>query len=138
MFPFIGLGQINKLEEKKGISNYILGTSPDHYKNLQLELNEGLTKLYSVHGEPVKLEDFELDYLRLTFYKNKLSGISFQTKNHDADKLFQKLKETYGEPEKNKDSKVKFTWVGDKLHLVYEKHLKSNEATVSFYSDAVY
>jgi hypothetical protein len=138
MFPVIGISQNSKLDERKGFKNYIFGSAPETYKNITLEVKEGNTQLYSIHDSAIIIDGFELEYLRLTFFKNKLSVISFQTKNHSGDKMLENLKQDYGDPAKKDPAKEKYIWKGNKLHLVYEGHSRNHDATVSFYNDAIY
>ncbi|MBA2612625.1 MAG: hypothetical protein H0U95_11675 [Bacteroidetes bacterium] len=132
--PFLGLTQINKLDEKNGFKNFLFGTSPAEYKNLILEIDDGNTKLYSLDQSPIRLDDIDFEYLRLTFYKNKLSSISLQTKNANGTKFFQNLKENYGEPVKINKLKENYEWKSTKYQVLYENNEISGDATTSFYT----
>ena len=129
---FNQLGQGNKFNESKGFKDYIFGTSPDNYKNLTLEIAEGNTKLYSLDQTTITIDGVDMNYIRLTFTKNKLSNISLQSKNSGGEKLLQQLKETYGEPTRISPTKKSYEWLSDKLHLLYEKDTGGTNATVSF------
>jgi len=134
--PFISLSQTTKLDETTGFKTYIFGSSANEYKNLILEIDEGITKLYSLDQSPGKPENAELEYLRVTFCKDKLSAISLQTKNASGPKFLQGLKDTYGEPNIN-SLKGNYEWRSDKYQLIYENIGSSNDAIVSFYTKKI-
>ncbi len=138
LLPVLMIGQTAKLNEKKLFKNYAFGTTPDNYKNIVLEEDRGNTKLYSYKKPNLKINGVELKYLRLVFFKNKLSGISVRTKNRNGCKLFQSLKENYGTPGKSDYTEKKYKWEGNKTQLVYEKCNAEPDALVSFYSYTVY
>lgn len=125
--------QTGKMKEVKGFKNYVFGTAPDAYKNLTLEIEEGSTKLYS-HNGPLTIDGVELEYLRITFTKNKLSDISIQSKNSTGTQLLKNLKDSYGEPSRMSKSKKSYEWFNEKLQLLYETNMAGNDATVSFSS----
>ncbi len=132
LIPFLGSAQTNKLDEKNGFETYTFGSSPGQYKNLTLEIEEGYTKLYTVEQPNIKGAEFE--YVRVTFFKDKLSAITLQTKSATGSKLLQNLKENYGEPVKLNKPKENYEWVSSKYRLLYEPNASSGDATVSFYT----
>ncbi|MEO6304530.1 MAG: hypothetical protein ABIP51_15325 [Bacteroidia bacterium] len=132
--PFLGLAQPNKLDEKNGFETYVFGSTPAQYKNLTLEIEDGNTKLYSLNQSNIALQGAEFEYLRITFYNNKLSAITLQTKNATGQKFLQSLKESYGEPVKLTKPKENYEWVSNKYRLLYEANAAHNDATVSFYA----
>ena len=135
LFPLISLSQTNtKLYSAKGFKNYVFGSSPESYKNLTLEIEEGNTKLYSLNEPGLVIDGVELEYLRVTFTKNKLSDISIQSKNSTGTRLLQNLRENYGEPTRVAKSKKTYEWLNDKLQLLYECNMTGSDATVSFSS----
>ena len=123
-----------KMKEVKGFKNYVFGTPPDAYKNLTLEIEEGNTKLYSLNEPGLVIDGVEVEYLRITFTKNKLSDISMQSKNATGQKLLQNLKESYGEPTRISKTKKSYEWMNEKLQLLYEINVAGSDATVSFSS----
>lgn len=133
LLPFLGLSQTGTLSELKGFKNYTFGTTPDAYKNLTLEIEEGNTKLYSLN-EPGLVDGVELEYVRVTFTKNKLSDISIQSKNSTGARLLQNLKDSYGEPTRINKSKKNYEWLNSKVQLLYESNKSGSDATVSFSS----
>ncbi len=137
-FPVLLIGQTARLNEKKIFKNYAFGASPDKYKNLVLEDDRGNTKFYSFKKENLKINGVELKYLRLIFFKNKLSGISIKTKNKNGCKLYQRLKEHYGVPVKSNYAEKKYKWNGNKTELIFEKCETEPDALVSFYSYTVF
>lgn len=132
LFPFLGLGQDNKENIDNGFKNYVFGTSPNEFKNLTLEIEEGTTKLYSV-SPPIKIDGVEFEYLRCTFYKEKLSVISLQTKNSGGKLFLQILKAIYGDPNKPSKQAGYYEWVTNKTQLVFATDNSEKEATIDFY-----
>jgi hypothetical protein len=134
MLPALSFGQNSRLAEKKGFRDFLFGTAPGRYQNLMLELNEGNTKLFTLQENTI--DGIDYDYIRLTFHKDKLSVISMKTKGSNGERLLKYLTNEYGEPAQKDTIKNKYTWSGNKIRLVYEG--KNNDATVSFYNDAIY
>lgn len=135
LLPLIGLSQTNsKLLTAKGFKNYLFGTSPNDYQNLVLEIEEGNTKLYTLNEPGLVIDGVEVEYLRVTFTKNKLSDISIQSRNSTGKKLLQNLRENYGEPTRVNKTKKSYEWTNDKLQLLYESNVAGSDATVSFSS----
>ena len=132
LIPFLSNAQTSKLDEKNGFDAYTFGSAPTQYKNLTLEIEDGNTKLYSVNLSSIN--GTEIEYLRITFFKDKLSAITIQTKSANGAKFLQNLKENYGEPVKLTHPKENYEWVSNKYRLLYEQNTSSGDATVSFYS----
>jgi hypothetical protein len=133
LFPLLGLSQTNtKLHAAKGFKNYLFGTSPNDYKNLVLEIEEGHTKLYTLNEPGLVIDGVEVEYLRVTFTRNKLSDISIQSRNSTGKKLLQNLRENYGEPTRVNKLKKSYEWKNEKLQLLYESNVAGSDATVSF------
>jgi hypothetical protein len=133
LFPLLGLSQTNsKLLAAKGFKNYLFGTSPNDYQNLVLEIEEGNTKLYSLNEPGLVIDGVEVEYLRVTFTKNKLSDISIQSRNSTGKKLLQNLRENYGEPTRVNKLKKSYEWKNEKLQLLFESNVAGSDATVSF------
>ncbi|MCE3226817.1 MAG: hypothetical protein K0S32_1368 [Bacteroidetes bacterium] len=133
LLPFCCVSQTSKLDEKNGFGNYTFGTAPAAYKNLVLELDEGNTKLYTSPKTAITVEGVEVDNVNVTFVKDKLSSIVFNTKNSTGGKLLQTLKQLYGEPKVN-SAKGIYEWVSSKVQLLYEAGRSSADAAVSIYS----
>lgn len=131
------MSQNNKLDEKNGFGNYTFGTAASSYKNLSLELDEGNTKLYSSPKDEILVEGVELENISVTFIKDKLSSIVFQTKNSTGSKLLQTLKELYGEPTKVNLAKGTQEWASTKVQLLYESAKTSKDASISVYSKEI-
>lgn len=112
----------------------MFGSSPEAYKNLTLEIEEGHTKLYSLNEPGLVIDGVELEYLRITFTKNKLSDIAIQSRNSNGSKLLKNLKDSYGEPNRTGKTKKSYEWFNDRLLLLYESNMAGNDATVSFTS----
>lgn len=122
MLSFSGMAQ-----QKFG--DFTFGSSPSEYKNLDLEIDEGDTKLYSSSS---KVEGLELADLNITFTKNKLSGIALRTKNAGGEKLLKTLKDTYGEPVIKSASRME--WKNAKLQIFFEKDKTGKDASASIYT----
>jgi hypothetical protein len=137
LVPFLGLAQTNKLDETNGFNNYVFGSSPTQHQNLTLEIDEGNTKLYTQQN-PVKLNGVEFEYVRVTFCRNKLSAITFQTKNSTGLKFLNTLKENYGEPNTSNQFPENYEWLSKKVELFYEKDGSNKDAVISFYSKEIY
>ncbi len=127
LLPFLGLNSTQKLDEDRGFENYKFGAHSGDFKNLTLEIEQGDTQLYSATIDNIK--DTKFSYLRLTFFKNKLSSIAIQTKGSTGANLLAHLKQKYGQPKKLKTG---YEWLGKKVQLVYEP-LDANEAVAYFY-----
>jgi len=136
LFPIFVCGQNSKLDEKNGFMQYKFGSSPEEYKNISIEIEEGSSKLFSVTGSPIIIDGVEFEYIRLTFVKNKLSAISLQTRNSGGQKFLQSLKSSYGEP-KLASKKKNYEWLGNKVQLVYTS-LSNKDGLFDFYSKKVY
>ncbi|MBA2611815.1 MAG: hypothetical protein H0U95_07595 [Bacteroidetes bacterium] len=134
LFPFLGMTQNNSLEGKNGFSNYVFGVSPAEIKDLTLEIEEDNTKLYSLPEDNIKIKGVEFEYIRVTFFKNKLSTISVQTKNQTGSNFLKILKESYGEPNRSNLAKKNYEWLGAKMQVIFEKNRSEKDAYISFYS----
>lgn len=134
----MGLAQGNKLDQQNGFNVYIFETPPNGYRNLMLEIDEGNAKLYSLDKDPIIIASVEFEYVRITFFKNKLSAIAMQTKGGNGARFLQSLKEAYGQPTKPKPNKENYEWVSPKLHLIYETNPSGKDATISFYNKSLY
>lgn len=121
----------NKLDEDNGLEIYKMGTPFEIYKDLNIEIEEGNTKLYSCDNTSVKIAGIEFEYIRVTFCKNKLCAISLATKNSSGNKFFQYLQKNYGQPKKTKEN---YEWMGNKIQLTYEFNGSDKDGIVSFYS----
>jgi hypothetical protein len=84
--------------------------------------------------EAISVDGVELDNINITFIKDKLSSIVFQTRNSTGTKLLQTLKQQYGEPVKANAAKGVYEWVSPKVRLLYEAAKASKDASVSVYS----
>src|ERR1035437_10315913 len=133
LFPLLGLAQNNKLDKKSGFANYFFGTSPNEYKNLMLELEEGNSTLYSLEQSPIRIDGIEFEYVRVTFYHNKLSVISLRTKNSMGAKFLQAIKENYGEPTKSNSKNETYEWNSNKIQLVFANNVFNKDAVIDFY-----
>jgi hypothetical protein len=122
-----------ELDKANGFDKYKFGTAPTNFQNLNIELDEGTTKLYSSNELP-QLNGVQLEYLRLTFCKNQLSAISIATKNGSAAKLMHYLLDNYGPA---KSVKKNSEWQGKKVYLIYEPVGTGKDAIVSYYSNEI-
>lgn len=120
-----------KLDKCNGIGNYIFGAPKNQFKNITLEFEQGNAQLYTVNENPSIINGVELDYLRISFIKNKLSAISISTKNSTGAVFFKYLKEKYGAPVKNKNQ---FEWSGKHANITLELYNKNKDASIDFYS----
>lgn len=121
----------DKLDKANGFEIFKLGTSPDNYKNLTIELDEANTKLYSADNDAVVIQGVKLSFIRITFTNNKLSAISAGTINSSGSALLQYLTTKYGTPVKSRGF---YEWKGQKVKLLYESVNNGKEVAVSFYS----
>jgi len=136
LFSFIGIQITNdKLDEKNGFDNYIFGTSPMAYNNLVFEIEEDQTKLYSCSNITTKISGVEFEYIRITFYKDKLCAIAIQTRNATGTNLLKFLTEKYGKP---KVSKIGYEWVGNKVQLTFESFNSGKDAMASFSNKVIF
>ncbi len=119
------------IEKCHGFENYTFGSSKQLYKNLSIEIDEGNSQLYNVNVNEVKMAGVQLDYLRVTFIKNKLTDISLSTKNNTGAAFFNFLKDNYGSPKKFKN---RFEWLGKNVHIVFELFDNNKDAYVDYYS----
>lgn len=138
LLPFIGFSQANKLDQQNGFNVYIFETPPNGYRDLMLEIDEANTKLYSLDKDPIIIASVEFEYVRITFFKNKLSAIAMQTKGGYGPRFLQSLKEAYGQPVKPKPNKETYEWNGTRLHMIYEANPSGKDATISFYNKTLY
>jgi hypothetical protein len=120
------------IEKCYGFEKYTFGASKQLYKNLSLEIDEGNSQLYNVNVNDVKMTGVQLDYLRLTFIKNKLTDISLSTKNNTGIIFFNFLKNNYGSPKKLKN---RFEWLGKNVHIVFELYDNNKDAYIDYYSN---
>ncbi|MDP1801132.1 MAG: hypothetical protein Q8L81_07270 [Bacteroidota bacterium] len=133
LVPFLGLAQKNKLDIDNGFKTYLFGTSSSSYKNLTLEIEEGLTKLYSLNEAIINFDGVEFEYVRLTFFKNSLSAISLKTKNSNGQLFLTQLMEKYGSPDKKSPNKPgNFQWISKKVKLLFANE-SGKDAIVDFY-----
>jgi hypothetical protein len=98
---------------------------------MTLEFEQGNSQLYTVDAGALKLDGVHLDYLRLSFIKNKLSAISMSTKNSSGAAFFKFLKDNYGAPAKKKNV---FEWNGKHITVVFELYKNNKDAAIDFYS----
>lgn len=120
-----------ELDKANGFENFKFGTSPAEYKNLTIEIDEGTTKLYSLNTLP-QINGAQLEYVRLTFCKNRLSAISIATKNSSASKFMHYLLDNFGPA---KTVKSNSEWYSQKVHLIYEPSGK--DAIINYYSNEI-
>jgi hypothetical protein len=120
-----------KLDNCNGIDRFVFGTPKEQFKNMTLELEQGNAQLYTMNPEVLKLPGVQIEDLRISFIKNKLSAISLTTKNASGAGLFKYLKETYGTPTKNKNQ---FEWIGKQASIVFELYKNNKDAAVDVYS----
>jgi hypothetical protein len=121
------------LDKANGFDKYKFGAPPTTFQNLNIELDEGATKLYS-SGDLPQIPGVQLEYLRLTFCKNQLSAISIATKNNSASKLMHYLLDNYGPA---KSIKKNSEWQGKKVYCIYEPVGAGKDAIVSYYSNEI-
>lgn len=134
LVPFLCKAQNTKLDASTGFGSFKFGSSPKEHKDLTLEIADGNTKLYSISRPVINVEGIEFDYVRLTFLNNKLATISMQTKNISAHKMLQTLKETYGDPKRNRTNN-NCEWKGKWVELIFSS--TKNIAVIDFYSKKI-
>jgi hypothetical protein len=122
-----------ELDKANGFENFKFGTTPAEYKNLNLEIDEGTTKLYSLNTLP-QINNAQLEYVRLTFCKNRLSAISIGTKNSSASKFMHYLLDNFGPA---KTTKQNSEWKSQKVHLIYEQDSSGKDAIINYYSNEI-
>lgn len=128
---FVGYGSINnELDESYGFENFKFGTTLESYKNLNIEIDEGNIKLFSILPEEINIKGVAFESIRLTFIKNKLNAIALTTKNSTGKVFLDLLKSKYGAPKTIKQS---CEWSGKKVLLVYEAYNAGKDAIVNFY-----
>lgn len=131
---FAGYAPINnKLDESNGFENFKFGTSFSDYKNLNIEIDEGNIKMFSVIPAEVNIKGIEFESIRLTFIKNHLTAIALTTKNSTGKAFLELLKLKYGAP---KTVKHNYEWSGKKVLLIYETYDTGKDAAVNFYASA--
>jgi hypothetical protein len=130
--PFLHLFLFNEeLDKTNGFGNYKFGTPFSMYTDLNLELDEGDTKLYTSLKKTIHIPGVEFEYIRTTFCKNKLTVLSLETKDGTGTILFQFLQKKYGTPKK---IKKEYEWLGNKVQLTYEPYPTGGDAIINFYS----
>ena len=122
--------QADNLDYENGFGTFKFGDAPQVHKNLNLEIDEGATKLYTAHQNAIIINGIEFENIRVTFCKNKLSVISLETKRWTGVKFLAYLQQSYGTP---KMVKKEYEWMGKKVHLVYEPS-GDKDGIISFYS----
>ena len=127
--PFTFLNE--KLDRCNGIENYIFGTSKDQFKNITLEIEQGNAQLYTVNSSTISISGVQLDYIGISFIKNKLSAIAVSTKNATGSIFFKYLKDNYGPPVKTKNQ---FEWRGKHITIVFQLYKNNKDAAIDFYS----
>ncbi len=58
-----GFTLLNNLDENNGIELYKFGTSPDKYTHLELEIDEGNTKLFNADPDELKIDNVAFSYV---------------------------------------------------------------------------
>ena len=120
-----------KLDKCNGIGNFVFGTSKEQFKNMTLEIEQGNSQLYTIDSGTLKIDGVQLDYLGVSFIKNKLSTVSVSTKNFTGAAFFKYLKENYGTPIKTKNQ---FEWRGKHITIILELYKNNKDASIDFYS----
>lgn len=130
MLPLLGFIANGKLNECNGFEKFVFGTSKESYKNLNLELEEGNSRLYEAEPGDIHTNGVQFDFIRLTFTNNRLSAIALSTKNATA-AAFLKCLPTGMVPL----AKVKkhFEWLGKQVRIVYEPYTGNKDASIDFY-----
>lgn len=113
-----------------GLGIYKFGTLKNQYSELDLEIEEGDVRLYTAKIDEIKIKDVKFEYIRITFIKNKLSGISLSTKNSTGIVFFNHLTTNYGTPLKRKNSQE---WVGKNVKIIFDMYKNSKDASIDFY-----
>jgi hypothetical protein len=122
---------------KAGFDKFVFGSAPSDYKDIQLEIDEGNTKLYTAKAS-TPLSGVDFDAVNLTFNSNKLTSVAVKTRNGTGANFLNALKNSYGTPLKSNPAKGVYEWKDDKINLVYEKYSNSQDASASFYSVELY
>ncbi len=131
MFSFGFTFNNEKLDKCNGIDSFTFGSKKENYKNLSLEIEEGSAQLYNANSNAIHIDGVELEFIRVTFTKNKLSAISLSTKNGTRSAFFNYLKTNYGAPVKFKN---RFEWSGKKVSIVFELYNYNKDAAIDFYT----
>jgi len=121
----------DELNTCNGFEKFTFGKPKESFKNLTLEIEEGISQLYNVNTKEVNMPGVEFEYIRISFINNKLSTIAFLTKNATRGQFLKFLKDNYGTPAKTNRS---YEWVGKKVKIIYEPYKNSHDAAIDFYS----
>ena len=132
--PLMAFFVSDKLDADNGFGAYKFGTSPSEYSDLNLEIDEGKTQLYSSIDNFINVKGTKVNSIQVTFCRNMLSAISLTTDKKTGTNLLDYLIEKYGAPKKVKEN---YEWMGKKVQLLYEP-IDSFDAKVSFYSREIY
>ncbi|MES2566412.1 MAG: hypothetical protein V4565_06070 [Bacteroidota bacterium] len=119
------------LDKCNGIDHFVFGSAKEQFKNLSLELEHGNAQLYTTDSKTLNIAGVQINELRLSFIKNKLSAVSLTTKNGSGVIILNYLKGRYGIPLKNKNQ---LEWSGKHVLITCELYKNHKEATVDFYS----
>lgn len=134
LIPFALYFNNTQLDKCNGIDHFVFGSSKEKFKNLNLELEHGNAQLYTIDSKALNIAGVQIDELRISFIKNKLSAVSFTTKNVSGASTLKYLKGTYGNPIKNKNQ---FEWSGKNVLITCAIYNNHKEAVVDFYSKII-
>ena len=132
--PLMAFFVSDKLDADNGFGAYKFGTPPSQYSDLNLEIDEGKTKLYSSVDNFINVKDTKVNSIQITFCRNMLSAISLTTEKKTGTNLLDFLIGKYGAPKKAKGN---YEWLGKKVQLLYEP-IDAFDAKVTFYSRDIY
>jgi hypothetical protein len=132
--PLMAFFVSDKLDEDNGFGAYKFGTPPSQYSDLNLEIDEGKTKLYSSVDNYIPVKGTKITSVQITFCRNMLSAISMVTDKKTGNNLLGYLINKYGTPQKVKGN---YEWMGKKVQLLYEP-IDDFDAKVSFFSREIY
>ena len=129
MVPALWLAMANAVNNN-GFEKFKFGTPKETYRNLTLEMEEGNSSLYTANPDEIKKTGVQIESVRLTFTKNKLSAIALSTKNATGLSCFRFLKEHYGEPVNQKNH---YCWNKTDMTVVFELSKNKKDAYIDFY-----
>ena len=132
--PLMAFFVSDKLDADNGFGAYKFGTPPSHYTDLNLEIDEGKTQLYSSIDNYIPVKGTKISSVQITFCKKQLSAISLTTDKKTGTAFLDYLIEKYGSPKKVKEN---YEWLGKKVQLLYEP-IDAFDAKVTFYSRDIY
>src|SRR3954462_8806891 len=99
LLNYSGLGfNTETLATINGYGQFKFGTSPQEYKNLDIEIEEGNLKVFTVNDNSVHIDGVEILYTRVTFNRNKLAAVYITTGGKTGPKIYEYMVNQFGKP----------------------------------------